>query len=264
MPMTPESRRAHRKNVRDAKAAAALAAAAADNPLDDDELSVDDIAQSPPQRVTPKSKAKPTPRKIDPEIMARAVKLGVVAPRATPKVDPTVKRGISRHPETGRVVVERNGVSYTRLTTNVGDKFYVHPGDIPDGMSYQWIAVTVMGFQQTQSLASFDMNGWRPVPISRYPGRYAPISKKSSDPIIIEGLMLVERPIELTVEARTEEVMEARNLIRTRNEQFNPRLPGALDGRHRGTGLKASRTIEGMPDDVGRPKYQMDVDPDLV
>jgi hypothetical protein len=302
MAMTPKQRKLHMEKMRAAKVArraqAAQAAVDADNPIDgfDDGVSVDDVtpgavaarartrrqaavkaaAEPPrprgrPRIAQPKADYEPDPprrtrHQLDPEMEARAAQVGVgnrIPMRA--RVDPTVRRDLQRDPNTGRVVIERDGKIYTRRHTNVGDKFHVDAADIPDGMSYQWIAVTVAGTEQRNSLAQFQQNGWESVPMSRYPGRYGPeklAGKANHDPIIIDGLMLCERPIELTIEAREEEIGAARQLIRTRNEQFTPKLPEAR-GR-RGTELRAKRTIEGMPPDIGRPSYQMDVDEGLV
>jgi hypothetical protein len=295
--MTPKQR-AHMQKMRDARAAnrarAAAAAVDADNPIDDGP-SVDDMARATPRpRGRPKKTSLPPkkppapslrarrpivaqpradyeperPRRTlnDPDLEERAALVGVGG--RTPmgaRPDPTVRRDLQHDPHTGRVVVERGGKIYTRRVTNTGDKFHIDASDIPDGMSYQWIASTVAGAEQRQSIAQFQQNGWESVPMSRYPGRYGPEKldgKPNHTPIIIDGLILCERPIELTIEAREEEISAARQLIRTRNEQFQPKLPGAL--RERGTGLRAKRSIEGMPSDIGRPVYEMDVDDGLL
>lgn len=221
----------------------------------------------PPRVEQPRADWEPqSPRRTmnDPDLEARAAKVGV-GHRAPPRATPTVRREVPRDPHTGRVVIERGGKIYTRRSTAVGDKFHIDPADIPDGMSYQWIAITVAGAEQRNSIAQFQQNGWEAVPMSRYPGRYGPANhqgKLNNDPIVIDGLMLCERPIELTIEAREEEIGSAKELIRTRNDQFVPRMPEAR--ARRGTELRAKRTIEGMPPDIGRPAYEVDVDQGLL
>jgi hypothetical protein len=176
------------------------------------------------------------------------------------RVDPTAMREPMRDPHTGRIIVVRDGVTFTRRHTNTGDKFHIDQSDIPEGWSYQWIAVSVLGAGQRNSIQNFKGNVWVEVMTTRYPGRYAPESVKEH--IVLDGLGLYERPEELTKEARGEEIQAARDLIRTRNDQFVPRLPEAR--KHRGTELRAKRSIEGMPGDIGRPVYQMDVDDGLL
>lgn len=261
---------------------AAAAAIAADNPIDDGKA-VDDmevtqarrkpgrprkVASAPPsaKRGRPPKKAAAPPhqgRAARPAPQARQEEVPMRA-RAIPRRDPTAARSPMREPmrdpQTGRIVIVRDGKTYTRRHTNVGDKFHIDKADIPDGMSYQWIAVTILGAEQRNTVAAFNQNGWEPVDMSRYPGRYGP--EKAHGHIIIDGLGLYERPEELTEEARGEEITAAKELIRTRNDQFVPRLPEARS--RRGTQLRAKRSIEGMPTDIGRPVYQMDVDDGLV
>lgn len=193
----------------------------------------------------------------------------VVARARAKRRDPTVRRvEVQRDPVTGRVMaMGRDGKMVTRRVTNTEDKFHIDLADIPEGWSYQWIAMEIVGAEQRHSLASFKMGGWEPVTMDRYPGRYGPShinGKLNTTHIAIDGLGLYERPRELTEEARGEEIAAARNLIRTRNEQFTPKLPDARSSRLRGTGLQARRSIEGMPADIGRPAYEVDVDAGLV
>lgn len=180
------------------------------------------------------------------------------APRSTVgrQVAPgTAEREVLMGPN-GRVMVKgRDGKMLTRTSSgHGGDRFYVSPEMIPDGWSYQFIAVSVTG--QTQNTTTFLNDGWTPVPASRHDGMYMP--KGTDGPIIMDGQMLVERPIELTLEARDEEIGIARKLIRTQNEQFTPRLPGAR--AHPGVQLRAKRSIEGLPPDVPMPQYRYGVD----
>src|SRR5215831_4530186 len=163
--------------------------------------------------------------------------------RAGARHDPTVQgRGVMRDPVTGRVqAFARDGRLITRRVTNTGDKFFISPEDIPDGWSYQWIALSVLGEVQRTSIAQFKMGGWEPVPMSRYPGRYGP--DDSEEPIVIDDLGLFERPIQLTQEARREEIGAAMELIKTRNDQFVPKLPESRT--RRGAELRAKRSIEG-------------------
>src|SRR5258708_8387929 len=114
-----------------------------------------------PRLAQPKADYEPDPprrtrHQLDPEMEARAARVGVggrIPIRA--RVDPTVRRDLQRDPNTGRVRIVHHGKTYTRRHTNVRGKFHVDAADIPDGMSYQWIAVTVAGAEQRNSLAQF-------------------------------------------------------------------------------------------------------------
>lgn len=166
----------------------------------------------------------------------------------------TDERRVMYSPSGRVMVMGRDGKMLTRTSVGTADKFHVPPEIIPDGWSYQFIACSVYG--KRESTIGFMNNGWTPVMASRHDGMFMPIGHDGA--IIVDELMLVERPIELTLEAREEEIGAARNLIRTQNEQFTPRLPGAR--QHPGVQLRARRTIEGLPPDVPSPQYRYGVD----
>lgn len=164
------------------------------------------------------------------------------------------KRPLQYGPNGRVMVMGRDGKMLTRTSVGTSDKFHIPAEIIPDGWSYQFIACSVYG--KRESTIGFMNNGWAPVMANRHDGMFMPIGHDG--PIIVDELMLVERPIELTLEAREEEIGAARNLIRTQNEQFTPRLPGAR--RHPETQLRARRTIEVLPPDVPSPQYRYGVD----
>lgn len=166
-------------------------------------------------------------------------------------------RGVRRQPmrnEYGRVVARsRDGRLITR-TSSIGgqDKFDVPINMIPDGWSYQWIAVSITG-KPVNNTGMF-ANGWEPVPAKRHDGFF--MATGADGPIVVDDQMLCERPIELTLEARAEEIAAAKNLLKTQNDQFKPHLPGAR--ANRGTGLRVRRSLEQLPGDIGRPNLPID------
>lgn len=169
-------------------------------------------------------------------------------------------RGTQRQPlrrnSQGRIMVmDRAGRMISRTGNNGGtDRFDVPVSMIPDGWSYQWIAVSVTG-KPVNNTGMFQ-NGWEAVPAKRHDGIF--MEKGHEGSIIIDDQMLCERRIELTLEARAEEILAAKSLLRTQNDQFKPRLPDARN--RRGTGLRVRRSIERLPDDIGRPQLQPDFD----
>lgn len=167
-------------------------------------------------------------------------------------------RGLQRQPirrnGQGRIMVmDRAGRMISRTGNNGGtDRFDVPVSMIPDGWSYQWIAVSVTG-KPVNNTGMFQ-NGWEAVPAKRHDGVF--MEKGHEGSIIIDDQMLCERRIELTLEARAEEIAAAKSLLRTQNDQFKPRLPDARN--RRGTGLRVKRSIERLPDDIGRPDLRPD------
>ena len=164
--------------------------------------------------------------------------LGAAAARTS------LPRGTVRTKSDGRIeVTGHNGEVLSRTRTQVGDIFEIPQTMIPKGWSYQWCAVTVAGNSDMllDQNHMFHQNGWRPVPAERYSGTLVPKGSKGN---IIRGQqMLMERPMELTLEAQEEDKRNALQLMSDRNESL--KLAGvkkgmpdgfAMDGRYKGTG----------------------------
>jgi hypothetical protein len=124
------------------------------------------------------------------------------------------------------------------------DKYAVSPELIPEGMSWEWKTATVYGKSDASYNAFLRDQGWEPVMAERYPGKF--VDEGVRGPIMRDGLMLMERPMELTREAMAEERMAARAAVAIKEQQ----LHGAPDGqfpRQREDGsstVRVSRTYE--------------------
>lgn len=163
-----------------------------------------------------------------------------------------VAREPARTPVAGRAeVLGRNGEILSRSRAANGDRFEFDRGIIPDGWDYQWNPYSVFGEKQTNSQLTMYRNGWRPVPAERHPGTFMPLDYKG--PIINDGLILEERPMALTEEARAEERMKAQ--AQTRDAKAAIGLAGKLPGgfsddarQYRGVGTNVRTTIGPAPD----------------
>lgn len=166
-------------------------------------------------------------------------------------------------PRTKGSVVGRNGEVLSRKRTSVGDIFHIPPELIPDGWSYQWAAVSVVGNTEIlldQNLM-FAENGWRPVPSDRYPGRFMPEGHKGN--IVRGGQMLMERPMALTQEALLEDQRLARQQMSDRNDALKlsgvkKALPDGFDmsDKYRGTGGNIRMNIDkGL--DIPQPSHTL-------
>lgn len=159
--------------------------------------------------------------------------------------------------------IGRNGEVLSRKRTGGGDIFDVPKELIPDGWTYQWCAISVVG--NTEILLDQNLmmaeNGWRPVPAERYPGRFMPEGHKGN--IVRGGQMLMERPATLTEEARSEEVRNAKQLISDRNDSLkltnvrkNMGDGFEMSGRYRGTGGDVRMSIDpGL--DIPQPQHKL-------
>lgn len=218
--------------------------------------------------------------KRDPMAKARAAKAAKraagVAPEPQPQaIDDNVELGQSHNQPIhepnrtpirggGRMeVTGRNGEILSRRRTGTGDIFDVPADLIPKGWAYQWCAISIVGNTEIlmdQNLM-FQENGWRPVPASRYPGRYMPAGHQGS---IIRGQqMLMERPEALVAEAKAEDVRLARQLISDRNDSL--KLSGMkknlgdgfeMGDKYRGTGGDIRMSIDKALD-APAPKHTL-------
>lgn len=90
-----------------------------------------------------------------------------------------------------------------RKKSNISeDIFYIPQDEIPDGSSYEWKRWTVMGMEDPFYIAQMREQGWEPVDPKRHPNWLPPGYSASN--IIKGGQILMERPMELTKEARAE------------------------------------------------------------
>jgi hypothetical protein len=105
------------------------------------------------------------------------------------------------------------------------NKFHIPKEQIPVGASYQWNNHSVFGQEQHSYSAFMAMQGWEPVPASRHPHL---VPAGYDGPIIIDGQILVERPIELTNEALQEDYDKARGEVRLKEEQLYGTPQGQL------------------------------------
>ena len=117
----------------------------------------------------------------------------------------------------------------TRKRKGDVDEFYIPAEMIPPGVSYEWKRYTTMGQHDPGYDVSLRENGWEPVDVARHPQFMPP---GYNGPIIRKGMILMERPTYLTEEAREEDLSNARNAIRAKEEQLRATPPGTMTRDH--------------------------------
>lgn len=119
--------------------------------------------------------------------------------------------------------------------------------DIPSGSSYEWKRHTVFGKEDPTYTTHMREQGWEPVDSARHPEL---VADGYRGPIIRDGLMLMERPIELTEEARAEDNYAAREAIEIKKRQMNDTPSGTLPrDAHPGTRPSIRTSYESLPID---------------
>lgn len=126
------------------------------------------------------------------------------------------------------------------------DEFFIDPADIPEGWSYEWKRRTVLGAEDPAYQVALARAGWEPVPTSRHPS-YMPMG---GDYPFIErkGMILMERPLEITDDARNAELRKARMQVRQKEAQLNSAESGQFERTNKDQSLvKVRKSYEAIP-----------------
>lgn len=127
------------------------------------------------------------------------------------------------------------------------DEFFIDPRDIPPGWSYEWKRKTVLGQEDPAYMVSLARKGWEPVPASRHP-HMMPEGWSATATIERKGLILMERPLELTEEQRELDRRAAINQVRQKEQQLAAAPAGTFDRNNKDSSLvKVKKSYEAIP-----------------
>lgn len=126
------------------------------------------------------------------------------------------------------------------------DKFYIDPKLIPDGWSYEWKTYTVLGKENPSYQVAMAHKGWEAVPRSRHP-HLMPLNYQG-ETIEREGMILMERPLEITQEAKARDLRLARAQVRGKEEQLGGAPTGTFERDNKGAPLvNVKKSFEHIP-----------------
>lgn len=116
------------------------------------------------------------------------------------------------------------------------DDFYIDPRKIPEGWDYNWKRHTVANMPDPAYETELLQAGWEAVDATRHPDMVPPGYK---GPIIRKGMILMERPKEISDMAKDRENRNARELVYNKERELGIAPKGTFerDGR---TGVKKS------------------------
>jgi hypothetical protein len=130
-------------------------------------------------------------------------------------------------------------------TDDGSDKFYINPRIVPDGWTYEYRRFTVMGAQDPSYQVTLATKGWEAVPASRHP-ELMPLGY-TGNTIERKGMILMERPKEITDEAKSRDYRNARDLVRAKEAQISGAPPGTFDRTNKGSPLaKVTKSYESI------------------
>lgn len=153
--------------------------------------------------------------------------------RNGPKRPPTVDRDPVHEPvhEAIREEAVAPEKRRRRRTAQISeDRFYFPVEQIPEGSSYEWKRYSTMGQEDPFYISAMREQGWEPVNPKRHVG-YLPADYKEPH-IIRDGLILMERPKELTDEARLEMRQNARRQVKEAEQRLGATPDGTLTREH--------------------------------
>jgi hypothetical protein len=106
----------------------------------------------------------------------------------------------------------------------------------PEGLSLQWVTDSVLGQSMGQHRAIFERTGWTPVHQSDFDGKFDGMfmPRGAEGEIKYEGLVLMARPLEMTLKAKREDQKRAREQIEIKERALRGGdIPNvSLDAQH--------------------------------
>lgn len=161
----------------------------------------------------------------------------------------------------GRAVVKgRDGKPVFRRMAEDGDRFAIDPAIVPDGWSYEWKRWSIYNQEDKGYMARLSGMGWTAVPAERHAGLFMPHDYKGS--IIFDGLILMERPIELTIEARAEDKKKADKQVYDA-KRLHGLVPNTDGIRTDTQAVRTNTFVKSHRDaglDIPRPKRELAID----
>lgn len=162
-----------------------------------------------------------------------------------PEMRPNATVEESPRERAARRVAELRGHD-TDLGDDGNDEYYIELGIIPEGWSYEWKTRTILGAEDPAHQVALARKGWEVVPASRHP-ELMPMGYKGVE-ITRKGMVLMERPLEITQEAKNAEYRKARMQMRDKEAQLTQAKGGEFDRSNKGDPLvKINKKYEAIP-----------------
>jgi len=172
-----------------------------------------------------------------------ATPLPVAEEPARPEVRPPMREEDPRARAARRVAELRD---HGAVNEDNHDEFFIDPGIIPPGWSYEWKRKTVLGAEDPAYQVALARQGWEAVPAHRHPS-YMPVNSTAAA-IERKGMILMERPLEITEEARNRELRNARMQVRQKEQQLSAADTGQFERDNKGASLvSVKKSYEAIP-----------------
>lgn len=144
------------------------------------------------------------------------------APRPEMRADPRPDDPRARAAARTKQLLEHGA-----LDVDTTDEFRIEPGMIPDGWSYEWKRRTVLNAEDPAYQVGLSATGWEPVERGRHPEMMP--EGWSGKTIERKGMVLMERPKEITDHWKRKAEGEARQQVQNVEDSLAGAKPGQFD-----------------------------------
>lgn len=185
-------------------------------------------------------------RRIQPEAQMQATAIPADGPQmaaeapqlAEPLMAPNMGRPAMRPADPRSNSMERANLRAQQLLgdidiNNARDRFDAPPP--PEGWTYEWKSVEVLGREDPQYQTELSRTGWEEVDAARHPEM---MPRDWKGPIRRDGMVLMERPAQITAKVKERDQREANHLVQSVKERMGESKPGQFeraDGRGQST-----------------------------
>ena len=125
------------------------------------------------------------------------------------------------------------------------DEFFVDPSIIPEGWTYEWKRLSILGQEDATHQIHLARMGWEAVPARRHPGMMP--SSWTKGTIERKGMILMERPTEVVEEARRIQNKAAKDQVRAKEAQIAGTPDGTMTRDHAMARPKINKSFEAVP-----------------
>jgi len=138
----------------------------------------------------------------------------------------------------------RNQMRNDNFDASMHDEFYIDPRKIPEGWDYNWKRESIAGMTDQEHMIEMRGVGWEPVDARRHPemmaiGYVGPVRRK--------GMILMERPSEITRIAMDRELATAREVVASKERALGMTPSGTFERDSRRTGVNKSYEPMNIP-----------------
>jgi len=150
--------------------------------------------------------------------MSEEIKRGRGRPRKNLEPTAEAKAG----PKQFKMKAKPNWETADTNQEDTPDRLRINPALIPEGMAAQWVTDSVYGQGVPQHRADFERKGWTPVHQEDFDGQFDGMfmPKGKTGEIIVDGLVLMMRPKELSDKAANADKRRAREQVMIKEQSL--------------------------------------------